>query len=265
MNELIYLYGIVPADAPEAPDDLAGIDGGRVRVLRGERVAAVVSAVATAEYGDEALDSRLADLSWVGERGLAHERVLDWFADRGPVVPLSLFSLHQGEDRVRERLSSEAERFARVLEELRGRREWGVKLWRDETRLATRLAELSPAVAALAAEIEQAPPGRRFLLEKKRDALRSEEMRRVSSRVSHEVYAQLRGAADDSATVAIPPNAPPGTRTLLLHAAFLVPDAGFELFQSRLSELAATFQPTGFDFEFTGPWPPYHFAQPDAA
>ena len=265
METLAYLYGIVAADAADPPPDLAGIDGGAVRVVRGERVCAVVSDVAAAGYADEVLDARLADLAWVGERGLAHERVLDWYAERGPVIPLSLFSLHRDDERVRERFAAEAERYERSLERLRGHREWGVKLWRDHTRLGEHLAELSPAVAALAAEIETAPPGRRFLLERKREALRAEELRRVSARVSHEVYAQLSGEARNSVT--IPITAPPGSpaKTLVLYGAFLVPDERFAGFQRRLSELAATFQPTGFDFEFTGPWPPYHFADPDAA
>ncbi|MBW3627753.1 MAG: GvpL/GvpF family gas vesicle protein [Gemmatimonadetes bacterium] len=265
METLAYLYAIVPADAADPAPELTGIDGGAVRLVRGERVCAVVSDVAETAYADEVLDARLADLAWVGERGLAHERVLDWYAERGPVIPLSLFSLHRDDQRVGERIAAEAERYERLLDRLRGHREWGVKLWRDDARLAEHLGELSPAVAALTAEIETAPPGRRFLLEKKRDALSAEELRRVSARVSHEVYGQLRGEARDSVT--IPITAPPGnaSRTLVLYGAFLVPDEGFAGFQRRLSELAAAFQPTGFDFEFTGPWPPYHFADPDAA
>jgi hypothetical protein len=263
---LAYLYGIVPADAPDPPADLAGVDGGAVRVVRGERVGAVVSDVSETAYADEVIDARLADLAWVGERGLAHEGVLDWYAERGPVIPLSLFSLHRDEERVRERIASEAERFERALERLRGRREWGVKLWREDERLSEHLAELSAAVKALTTELSGTPaPGRRFLLEKKRESLRAEEMRRVSGRVSHEVYAQLSAEAERSASVPIPAAAAQTARTLILSGAFLVPDDGFAAFQRKLSERAGTFQPTGFDFEFTGPWPPYHFADPDGA
>jgi hypothetical protein len=264
METLAYLYGIVPSDAPDPPADLAGIDGAAVRVVRGRRVGALVSDVDAAAYSDEAIDARLPDLAWVGERGLAHERVLDWYAERGPVIPLSLFSLHRDDERVQARSEGDAERYQRALERLRGHREWGVKLWRDDERLAEHLGELSPAVAALAAEIESAPPGRRFLLEKKRDALRADELRRVSVRISHEVYAQLSGQAERAVTAPIPPGSGQATRALVLYGAFLVADDGFADFQARLGQLAGTFQPTGFEFEFTGPWPPYHFASLDA-
>jgi Gas vesicle synthesis protein GvpL/GvpF len=262
---LSYLYGIVPADAPDPPAELTGIDGGAVRVVRGERVGALVSDVAEDAYADEVIDARLPDLAWVGERGLAHERVLDWYAERGPVIPLSLFSLHRDEALVRQRIEGEAERYAGALERLRGRREWGVKLWRDDERLSAHLGQLSAAIAALTGELENAAPGRRFLLEKKRDTLKVDEMKRVSARVSHEVYAQLSGQAERSVTVPIPANAPQAAKTLVLYGAFLVPDERYTDFQRKLSELAGTFQPTGFEFEFTGPWPPYHFADADGA
>ena len=262
---LTYLYGIVPADAPDPAADLAGVDDGAVRVVRGDRVAAIVSEVSEQAYADESIDARLADLAWVGERGLAHERVLDWYAERGPVIPLSLFSLHRDDARVRERLEGDAARYERTLQRLRGRREWGVKLWRDDSRLSDHLAELSAAVKALTGELESAAPGRRFLLEKKRASLKVEEMKRVSARVSHEVYAQLSAEAERSVTVPIPSTAAQAAKTMVLYGAFLVPDERFAAFQRKLGELAGTFQPTGFDFEFTGPWPPYHFADSDGA
>jgi hypothetical protein len=262
---LVYLYGIVPADADAPPPELVGVEGAAVRLLRLAGIAGVVSDVPADSYADEALDSRLEDLAWVGERGLAHERVLDWFADRGAVLPSALLSLHRDDERLRARLEEDEARLASQVEALRGRREWGVKLWRHDALLAERLAGLSPALQALDAEMETAPPGRAFLLGKKRDTLRTEELKRLSVRVVHAVFDSLRERAERSTQVPLPPAPARGERALVLHAAFLVTEEGFAAFQRRLGELAGEFQPFGFEFEFTGPWPPYHFAQPDAA
>lgn len=261
---LTYLYAVVPADAAEPPADLVGLEGGAVRLLRAGPLAAVVGEVPAESYGDEALNGRLGDLAWVGERGLAHEQVLDWFAERGPVIPLSLFSLHRADERVRERLETEAERLVALLERLRGRREWGIKLWRDDTAVAEHVDTLSPALQALAREIEAAPPGRRFLLQKKRDAARAEELRSVSKRLAHRVFELLGAAAERAATVPLPLTPPETPRTLLLHSAFLVPEDAFAAFQRRVGEVAREVGGVGFEIEFTGPWPPYHFAGSDA-
>ena len=263
METLLYLYGIVPGDAPDPGPDLVGIDDGPVRLIRAGRLGALVGLVDAAAYSDEVLNERLADLAWVGLRGLAHERVLDDFTRKGPVIPLSLFSLHRDEARILERLAGETERYERVLERLRGRREFGVKLWREDARLTDRLHELSPPLRALQVEIEAAPPGKAFLLGRKREGMQAEELRRVSARVSHEVYASLRQEAERSTTVTLPANPPQTGRTLLLHAAFLLPDDAFGTFQGRLGEMVATFGPLGFDLEFSGPWPAYHFTDPD--
>ena len=52
---------------------------------------------------------------------------------------------------------------------------------------------------------------------------------------------------------------------LTLDSAWLVEEQTFPAFQQRLGELAGEFQPNGFEFEFSGPWPPYHFTAADDA
>jgi hypothetical protein len=268
MNEhqpdtLLYLYGVVPANAPEPPAELRGIEGRPVRRVKAAGMAGIVSELPAAEYVDDALNARLDDLAWVGERGLAHETVLSWYADQGTVVPLSLFSLHQDEGRVRERLEGGADRFRSALERLAGRKEWGVKVWRVDEIVGQHLEDLSPSIRALSQEIEAAPPGRRFLLQKKRETMRAEELRTAGTRVAQQVYGTLRTHAERAAVVPLPARAPEGVRALALHAALLVPDRDFEAFQQAISVEAHRYQPMGFEFEFTGPWPPYHFAELD--
>jgi len=261
---LIYLYGIVPADAP-TPTDLHGIDGGAVRLVQAGDVAAVVSDVPASLYEESSLNARLDDLAWVGARGLAHERVLDWFAMQGPVVPLSLFSLHLDESRLRERVAADADGFGRSLNRLRGRREWGVRLWRREEEVLAGVEGVSPSLSAMSREIEEAAPGNRHPLERKRETMRQEEVRAASKRIAHELFAELRDRSDGARSVPLPGNVAGGERALLLDGAFLVPDDGFPEFQAALGGYAGRLAGTGFELELTGPWPPYNFADVDDA
>ncbi len=258
-DTLLYLFGIVPDDAPLPPDDLPGIEGGPVHLLRAGEVAAVVEAVPAERYAEDLLDARLTDLEWVGERGIAHERVLAWFADRVPTLPLSLFSLHEGEERLRARLRGSADRLRGTLDRLAGRREWGVKLGRIDATVLSHLDELSPALRAIAEEMRTATPGRRFLLQKKRDGLRAEELRSVGADIARRCFTRLEGAAVEAVALALPPAPADGGRTLALHAVFLVDEADFTRFHAEVSEAAARWGEVGFQLEFTGPWPAYHF------
>lgn len=263
-NRLLYLYGVAPPDAPEPPPELQGLEDQTVRLLHEADLAAVVSDVPAADYSTDALDVHMRDLPWVGLRGLAHERVLTWFVDRGPVVPLAPFSLHHSEERLRARLREEDERFRATLRRLRGTKEWGVKVWREDAVLAQQVDHLSPQLRDLGEQARTAPPGRQFLLRKKLDAARAEEVRTVAADLVRRVYRELASCAEDA--VALPlPAAKAEPRMLALHAAFLVREEQFATFQARLSEAAHTHRASGLAFEFTGPWPAYHFANTDAA
>jgi hypothetical protein len=235
------------------------VEGGAVRLVRAGGVAGIVSPVPDEAYGEAALNARLADLAWVGERGIAHERVLSWFVDRGPVVPLTPFSLHADEARLRERLVEGGDRFRGTLHRLTGRRDWGVRIWRTG-EVEAHLDELSPRLQALNREIAAASSGRRYLLERKRAALRAEELRGIAATVAREAFTTLARQAEAAQQLPIAaPNSTTAERTLALHAAFLVADTRFSAFQEPLSELVGRYRPAGFEWEFTGPWPPYHF------
>lgn len=262
-DNLVYLYGIIPAASADPDELLSGLDNRPVRVLRVGRIAAVVSDVPADTYGDDALNGRLDDLAWVGGRGMEHERVLDWFVERGAVLPLSLFSIHRDEERVRQRLRSDEAEYERSLQKLAGRREWGIKLWRNETRVIAGIDQLSASLQVLNAEIESAPPGRKFLMERKREAMRTEEVRALSGRIAHDIYSALRESADDAVNMRLPGGLSATERTLLLHAAYLVQDDGFTGFQVAVTEQAATLAGSGYELEFTGPWPPYNFTGDD--
>jgi hypothetical protein len=57
----------------------------------------------------------------------------------------------------------------------------------------------------------------------------------------------------------------PATGTMVLNAAFLVAPSALEAFQRTLTSIVERHDQRGFRFDFTGPWPPYHFAHPSTA
>jgi hypothetical protein len=258
-SQLIYLYGIAPGTAPD-PDGLRGLEEEPVRLLRAAGLAAIVSEVPAEDYAEAPLDARMTDLAWVGLRGLAHERVLNWFVDRGPVIPLAPFSIHADEARVRERLESRAADFERTLQSLAGARAWGVRV-RRTPGFPDAVARTAPALAALEAERAAASPGRRYLLAKRRDALVADEVRAAATRIAREAYGALEPMALRARRLPVTAPAAGDGHAILLDAAFLVADDAYESFQQRLSEVAAAHA-DGLEWEFTGPWPAYHFVEP---
>lgn len=257
---LVYLYGIVAAGAPDPPASLSGIGGGSVRLVRAGDLAAIASDVQAKEYSEGALAAGLTDVGWAGARAAEHERVLTWFVDRTTVVPSSPFSLHESEDRLVQRLAGQAPAMLDALRRLAGHEELGVRVWRLEEPFAARVLELSPALRELEDERRAATPGRRYLLGKRIDELRGDETERVTTSIVRQAYDELAGVAARAKALPIPTrDRGPRTRTLVLDAVFLVEASSGDAFRRLVHRHVAAQGASGLEWEFTGPWPPYHF------
>lgn len=257
-EQVCYVYGVIAAGASVegAPP---GIDGAEVRVETDDGVAALVSAVDAQEYEPARVEERSGDLSWIASRAEAHDRVLTWASDAAPVVPLPLLTLFTDAQSVRDMLADRREELERALARVRAGREYIVRIYRIVEELGERITSLSPAVAEVEGTLESAPPGQRYLLQRKLDGLRREEMRRISAEVGNEAYAALAEHAVEAALMPLPAQREEAPHPAVLNAAFLVSDERLMAFRSALTEVITRYTP-GFRFEFTGPWPAYHFA-----
>jgi gas vesicle protein GvpL/GvpF len=253
----LYAYAVVPgallsAGAPE------GIDGAAVLVERAGEVAALVSALDATAYAPETVGEKSQDVEWLAVRASAHDRVVTWASDHGPVIPLPIFSLFTDADSVRRTLRARGAELERVLSELGDGREYTVRVHRVDAELTGTLAALSPEVAHLEARAASATPGQRYLLDRKLEQLRQTEIDRVGRDVAGEVFDSL--AARAARAVREPVVAGGGAAGVaVLNASFLVPAAGLRGFRERVTGAIDRFGSRGFRFEFTGPWAPYHF------
>jgi hypothetical protein len=257
-TEATYVYCIVQAAAPPglagAPAGLPATGAPRLLPLGGD-LWAVAAAAPLPEYGGDAIDAHLADLDWVGDRALAHERVVEHFAAVHPVLPMKLFTLFSGDARAAERLAAERPEMERVFARIAGREEWGVRVLFQEARARQALNAGEGAEGAGAAAA--ATSGKSFLLRKKQE---QESVRTLAARVRGEVeraYADLaRHAAAARRHQPVPGE---GAARLLLDAAFLVPKGDGQPFEEAVRRWADLLATHACELTLTGPWPPYNF------
>jgi hypothetical protein len=257
-----YVYGVVPASLPvtRAP---AGLDDTSVESIHDAEVAAVVSRLDGAQYAPELVEGGTADMEWLAPRAVAHDRVLTWVSDRGPVVPLPMFSLFSSVGAVRSMLQTQRAQLGAALERVADGREYVLRVYRLDDELQAVAAEMSPRLAELEGAAASASPGQRYLIERKLDAERKTELRAIGARVARDVIDALRPSAIDA--VESRPEQHQGSQAsehpLVLDAAFLISPTGLEDFRRALTTLVERHGSRGFRFDFTGPWPPYHFVQ----
>ncbi len=261
---LWYVYGIVPEGLAASPLP-SGLDDADVLLEREAGVAALVSKLDELSYGPERLERSSADVEWLSPRAVAHDRVLTWASDHGAVVSLPMFSLFSGPDAVRSMLRDRAPQLASTLTRVGRGREYALRVYRIDAELMAAIATLSPRLEDLAASAASASPGQRYLLERKLEGQKRAEVRGVTQEIVDDIVTELSEHALESVRSPIPRTADAadavGERgTLVLNAAFLVAPRQLEAFQKTLTKLVGERGEQGFRFDFTGPWPPYHFA-----
>jgi hypothetical protein len=258
-----YVYGIVSSEMPETTLPV-GLDDTGVALERHDRIAALVSVLESDQYAPAALETNSGDVEWLSPRAVAHDRVLTWASDRGggAVVPLPMFSLFSGQQAVRAMLRERAAQLASTLARVARGREYALRVYRVDAELLAAVATLSPRLMEMAKTAESASPGQRYLLERKLDGEKKVELRSLSQKIVEDIVSELRPQTLSVVRSPIPRvvEAETATRgTMVLNVAFLVAPEQFEALQKTLTTLVARHGAHGFRFDFTGPWPPYHF------
>ena len=252
----MYLYGFVPSDAAP-PSNLIGIGGRKVELIRTAGFQAALSRVPRETYDPARIETRLQDLSWVAEQGIAHESVVAWFVDNAQILPVPLFTMYSGDDALEQTVAQRAASIEAELVRLRGKREWDIKVSFNETDLEQHAAALSPRIAELDAEIAAASPGKRYLLQKKRSDLLKSESRKAAREQAQQVIDRSSALVIDTRTLPIPRTA--DELPVIAYAALLVERISESELIALLEAESARLKTLGMDLTFSGPWAPYRF------
>jgi len=175
---------------------------------------------------------------------------------------LPMFSLFSSASAVHDMLEQRADQLRDALARVGSGREYALRVYRVDSELLRVVASLSPRLNTLAESAASASPGQRYLLERKLEAEKRNELRTVSQSIVDDIVNGLAPHALGVVRSPIPRLADVDAAargTMVLNAAFLVATPAQRQFQATLTALVARHSAHGFHFDFTGPWPPYHF------
>src|SRR5947208_3434171 len=217
----LYTFAVIDSYPLPQYDDAASI-----RVIEAGDIAAVVEDVDVAEYEGERLERNLGDQQWLERSVRHHETVIEDLLDGRAVVPMRFGSIFSHEQGLEAMLVENASRFHELLEGVRGRREWGVRIRADRQALVRQLAPSATSAGS----------GSDYL-RRRRDEIQADgEAGTVAAGIARSVHEQLGAAAERSAVLE------PRQRDqqTLMVAAYLVPIDVQQQFLDRATELAAT-------------------------
>lgn len=270
----------VTSSGRTVPDGLTGVGGTALRTVSSAGLVAVVSAVDLAEYGEEPLRRNLEDLEWLEATARAHHTVIDAVAEAGPAVPMQLATLYRSDERVAAVLDQNRDDFQGVLERIRERIEWGVKIYLPgvEGEAAPAGSEGGSAGAGRSgtgrgstgqggadrggADRGGSRPGAAYLQRRRSELSAREDARAAAAASAEEIHAEL-AALSAAARVHKPQHAQLTGRSepMIFNGTYLVDEQRAGDFTAAADELAGRHP--GVIVELTGPWPPYSFTFPE--
>ena len=245
---------------PTPPTELAGVERGTVERVEAGEIAALVSRVPLADFGEEPLRRNLNDLPWLERVARAHEAVIERALQTTTIAPLRLCTIYESEAGVRAMLEREHTSFLEILELLEGRQEWGVKLLLDPARLAEVARARSPEADGLEAQLADHSEGGAYMLRRRLERHLREMSESLAAEVARHVHARVQDWAVDAVTRPAQNRELSGHEgEMVLNGAYLVEADRVDGLRALVGELETHHRSLGARIELTGPWPPYNF------
>ncbi len=239
LNEGKYVYCIIKSERPLTFGPLGmGAEPADVHTVHFQDIAAVVSRTPMVVH-DPTRDNVLA-----------HQRVNETVMLHHTVIPMSFGTVFKTDDDIMELLRSAYDAFSDVLNKMRGKVEFGLKVLWDRDQIIRDIEGEEEDIRRLKGEISS-QKGSTYFARMQYGRLIDAALQARSERYVNEIFQALRDVS-----VASRSNKPIGDR-MIMNAAFLVTRDAEQAFDARVKDIGQRYEK--LHFKYTGPWPPYNF------
>lgn len=263
MDKSFYLYCI--REKGKCQFSIDGIDGGKIFAIPYKDLEAVVSEVSLEEFGSEEIQRKAQeDLGWIKEKAQLHAEALEEAMKKGDeilsIIPMKFGTIFKTKERLAQTLKKYYSKFKKTLESLAGKQEWSVKAYLNRKAFEEEVKKVSPVVREKEKEITSMPEGAAYFAQKQIDQAASKEADRALQNYTENFFETLKKYAEAETKGKILEKELTGkSLPMFLNAIFLVSEEKLEDFIKEIDKLSKDYKPKGFDFEYSGPWPPYNF------
>jgi hypothetical protein len=236
-----YVYCIIRQEKPRDFGTIGiGSGANRVYTVHHRDLAAVVS------------DTPIVIYDPTRENVLAHEFVNETVMREFTVIPMSFGTVFRSEEDVSELLRSTYQAFIDVLEKMRGKIEFGLKVLWDRERVIGTIERDNDEIRRLKDEITRNVQSSTYFARMQLGRLIEAALEDTGNRFVADIHEALKRVA-----VASRSNKPIGDR-MIMNAAFLVDREREKEFDEKVKEVSHRYEEL-LTFKYTGPWPPYNF------
>jgi len=255
-QKLIYLYCI----AKTKPLNSFEETGIKTYHVYFQGTYAVVSKVSPDEFSKDNLEKNLGDMKWLGEKVRQHERIIERVMQDTTVIPFKFGTVFLNEENVEKLVKEKEQEFKRIIADLEGKEEWGLKVYCALERFRNAARTEDERLKEKEGEIASAGAGKAFFLKKKKDGLEKDIINERVSEYTKDCFERLkRTSLETKINKILPKEVTEKKNDMILNAVFLINKKRIKEFESVTEYLRTKYSVKGLDLDCTGPWPPYNF------
>jgi len=256
-KNLIYLY-CVTNNAPKLKEIENLVDNPYFIYYQG--LCAIVNKIKESEFTEENLKRNLADLEWIKAKAIIHEKVIEGIMKNTCVIPFKFATIFDTEDNLKAMLEEHVQTLKEKLKNLEGKEEWGVKIYCDIERLKGAVIQEESGILKIEKEINSSSSGKAYFLKKKKEELMKEAVNKRINEYGQESFELFKRLSYEARiNKLLPKEVTEREDDMVLNSAFLVDKDKVSEFIHAVDDLKTRYNDKGFDFDCTGPWPPYNF------
>ncbi len=260
-NQGIYVYGIVNLEQDQKlrADEIAGVNPQHhLFGIKQDNLCAVVSNVDLNDFGESSLPKNLEDVDWVQAKARLHQEIIGRVMKRYTVLPFKFGIIFTAVARVRQMLEENQNHFQHSLNLLKGKEEWGVKVYCHPDLLKQNLSQTNVKIVELREEMAAAPAGKAFFMKKQLENLVSREVEKQVGALAADVYQSISKLTAIACQNKLVSREITGkSQEMILNAVFLLARTKVEEFIQCVHQFDEQHGAQGFDFEYSGPWPAF--------
>lgn len=260
----LYLYGIYPFLAKRKRLSIKGIDGaGKINFLRCKDIEAVFSEVKLEEFSSEEIRRKaIEDLEWIKNKAVAHEKVIEavMMGFNVSIIPMKFGTIFKTRENLPTSLRKNYTKFKELLEKLRNKEEWALKVYADAAILASAIKNSSPIFQKKTKEANSLPSGKDYFLEKDIEETAFSEAKKTLSNYPALFLKALEPLAEEvKENKVLDKILTQKNEPMIFNGAFLIKKEKNRKFLQKTQKLDGQFKEKGLTLEVSGPWPPYNF------
>src|SRR5579875_3136312 len=266
-NYGLYAYGLVSGIPQQL--DILGIDQQHKVYAVAERGLSVIVSVVDIDQFQRQVKSLLAALTRATsptdtESGAilqARENVMEALLQHTTIVPLQFGTIVKDEAAAIRMLQEHEAEFKRLLTELKGKVECGLKVYVDKQALIKHLAQVDPQFSRPEEQRRKVSRGAAYLLARKVEEKLKDQATTQVAQISEKIFQELSKEAVEAKQNTILPQRLTGKKEeMILNAAYLVEREKVAPFEQQAKKCLEQYADMGLTLEISNPRPPYSFS-----